>query len=337
MKRILAIGIILLFIGMSISSSTGVNVEKQSTTPRNGKTLYVGGFGPNNYTRIQDAINDASDGDTVFVFDDSGPFYENLDVNKSITLKGEDKETTIINGNDSEIVINISSDNVILSGFTILNHGNCPFISKIIYIQSNFNVISGNIINANDDYGININYSEFTTISGNIMTGNTTTSWWGIWIFEGKNNNISRNIIKNFDCGIVFGYSNNYSIYRNTIIDNLFGLGTAGFSINDVISLNNISDNFYGISAFNCFNYKIIKNNFMGNRINAGFSYRLYELFDFGLKYESIRNIRSSVKWDGNYWNRPRSFPKFIFGQYGVIRFFQFDWHPVSEPYDIEV
>jgi len=34
----------------------------------NGNTLYVGGSGPNNYTKIQDAIDNASNGDTVFVY-----------------------------------------------------------------------------------------------------------------------------------------------------------------------------------------------------------------------------------------------------------------------------
>ena len=267
----------------------------------------------------------------------------------SITLKGENKETTVINGSDSEIVFSISSDNVILSGFTILNHGNYLYPASIIFIQSNYNVISGNIIKVNnDDSGINISYSEYTTISGNIITCNTAESWsaififgMGIHIYEGKNNNISRNIIKNFSSGIVFGYSNNYSIYGNTLIDNTFAINPAGFSINDVISLNNISGSLFGIYALNCFNYKIIKNNFIGNLYrNAGFGYYSFEFFVFGFKYRSIRDIRSTIKWDGNYWNRPRIFPKPIRGElppYGIIPWFQFDWHPAQEPYDIGV
>ena len=99
MKRILAIGIILLFIGMSISSSTGFNAVEQSITPLNGKTLYVGGSGPGNYTYIQLAINDASNGDTVFVY--NGMYYENVIVDKSINLIGEDRNTTVIDGNYS--------------------------------------------------------------------------------------------------------------------------------------------------------------------------------------------------------------------------------------------
>ncbi len=339
MRKIIALGIMLLFLGMTISSSTGVYLEKQSTIAiLVGNTLYVGGSGSGNYTRIQDAINNASDGDTVFVYDDSSPYYENLIVDKPITLKGENKETTVINGSDSEIVVNISSDNVILSGFTVLNHGNSSSHTSIIFIQSNYTVISANIIRVDRDSGIDIIYSEYTKISDNIITSSEGFS--GIYIYEGKNNNISGNIIKNFTGGIAFGYSNNYSIYGNTLIDNSFGISSGGFSINDIISLNNISGSFYGIYALNSFNYKIIKNNFIGNLYHAGFGYYLGELFVFGFKYKSIRDIRSTIKWDGNYWNRPRIFPKPIRGElppYGIVPWFQFDWHPAQEPYDIGV
>jgi len=171
MKKLLVIVVIILFIGMTISSSTGLYVEKQSIKPLSfGNILYVGGSGPNNYSKIQDAIDNASDGDTVFVYDDSSPYYENLIVDKPITLKGENKETTVINGSESEIVVNISSDNVILSGFTILNHGNYSSLTSIIVIHSNYNIISGNIITGNAHYGIDILYSEYSIISGNTIT-----------------------------------------------------------------------------------------------------------------------------------------------------------------------
>ena len=56
-------------------------------------TLYVGGGGPGNYTTIQIALDAASAGDTVFVY--NGTYYENLVIKKNIALIGENKNTTI--------------------------------------------------------------------------------------------------------------------------------------------------------------------------------------------------------------------------------------------------
>ncbi len=112
-KRYLVIGIILSFIFISITPSSAVdNVKKSSMPVSNGNILYVGGIGPDNYTRIQDAIDNASDGDIVFVYDDSSPYNENFSVDKSIKLQGENMNTTISRGRCS-----ISSNFVIISGF----------------------------------------------------------------------------------------------------------------------------------------------------------------------------------------------------------------------------
>jgi hypothetical protein len=42
--------------------------------------------------------------------------------------------------------------------------------------------------------------------------------------------------------------------------------------------------------------------------------------------------------WEFNYWNRARLFPKFILGRVGIIGlipWFNIDWNPAKEPYDI--
>ena len=70
-----AVGIILLIIGIAYAPVLAQNTEKAVSTLK-GTWLYVGGSGPGNYTRIQDAINDSSDGDTVFVY--SGHYAEHL-------------------------------------------------------------------------------------------------------------------------------------------------------------------------------------------------------------------------------------------------------------------
>lgn len=58
-------------------------------------TVYVGSGLGNDTTLIQDAIdNFANNGDTVFVY--SGTYNENVVVDKTITLQGEDRNLTII-------------------------------------------------------------------------------------------------------------------------------------------------------------------------------------------------------------------------------------------------
>ena len=82
----MSFGIILLFILSAVSPITiGFNI-KTSVLRNDGNTLYVGGSGPGNYTSIQDAIDNTSDGDTVYVYDESSPYYELLIINKSIKL-----------------------------------------------------------------------------------------------------------------------------------------------------------------------------------------------------------------------------------------------------------
>jgi len=120
--KTLVIVIILFFVFMSITPSFAIiNVKKSSIPVFSGNTLYVGGTGPDNYSSIQSAINDASDGDAVFVFDDSSPYIENLIVDKSISLIGEDRNTTIIDGTKDNYTIYILEDinEVTITGLSI--------------------------------------------------------------------------------------------------------------------------------------------------------------------------------------------------------------------------
>jgi len=82
--------------------------------------MWGGGEGPNNYSKIQDAVDNASDGDTIFVY--SGIYRENIVINKSVFLIGEDKNTTIIVGKEGlKTIINITANKVKIKGFTITN------------------------------------------------------------------------------------------------------------------------------------------------------------------------------------------------------------------------
>ena len=114
-RRSLAFGICFLLIcSIFIPISLGFNVKvskiEQPSNLSDGNTYYVGGSGPNNYTRIQDAIDNTTGGDTVFVYDDNSPYYERLVIDKSINLIGENRNTTIVDGGGWKDVIYVSSD-----------------------------------------------------------------------------------------------------------------------------------------------------------------------------------------------------------------------------------
>jgi len=126
-RKILIFWILFLLVFPSIIPiSLGSNFKnkdmnlKSSFIVNSGKVLYVGGNGPGNYTFIQDAINDSHDGDTIFVYDDLSPYFENISINKQIFLIGENKYTTIIDGrNTKDDGITINTENVTIQSLTI--------------------------------------------------------------------------------------------------------------------------------------------------------------------------------------------------------------------------
>jgi len=141
-KKSLVIGIIVLFAVASVIPSMGSTIVERHASQDNFMNfnpryniLFVGGIGPNNYTSIQDAIDNASCGDTVFVYDDSSPYNENVVVDKTIDLIGEDRNSTVIDGNWNGDIINISANGVNISSFTIQNSGDIPLANAGIWFD----------------------------------------------------------------------------------------------------------------------------------------------------------------------------------------------------------
>jgi nitrous oxidase accessory protein NosD len=115
-RKWLAIGIILLFVGTSIIPAMAQDTWKQTSS--RGNWLYVGGSGPGNYTKIQDAIDASSDGDTIFIFDDSSPYHESIFVNKSLSIIGENRDTTVLECSGWN-TISIYAEHSLITGLTI--------------------------------------------------------------------------------------------------------------------------------------------------------------------------------------------------------------------------
>ncbi len=81
--------------------------------------IYVDDDGGADFVSIQDAVDAASSGDTIFVH--AGFYNETVMINASLTLIGEDKHSTIIEGGKRSDVVTISSEHVCFSHFTVQN------------------------------------------------------------------------------------------------------------------------------------------------------------------------------------------------------------------------
>ena len=182
----------------------------------NGNTLYVGGSGPNNYTSIQDAINDASDGDTIFVY--NGTYRENVVIDKSITLLGEDRNATIIDGEREDNVVNITAPSVIVSNFTITN-------SSSYYISAGIKICNSNCVISNCNIFYNLDYGIWIISSSNNVVVNCNISYnkleGGVLIEKSFNNRIVNCVfMSNGQGGITLLHSHNDAISNSIFLSN---------------------------------------------------------------------------------------------------------------------
>ena len=216
-KKSIAISIIMLFVGAGVASASYGNQLININSLNRGKTLYVGGIGPGNYTKIQDAINNASDGDTVFVYSNSSPYYENLLMNKSIKLTGENKDTTIIDGKSNNVVylfgnasktsisdftIQNSLDNGIFFGWNVSNVNIDNNIIQNCYIgihgwHATLPLITNNIIRYNQ-FGILFEYTDRGQINHYNHIENNT--FYGILLDSSPGNQVFSNNISTVAC-----------------------------------------------------------------------------------------------------------------------------------------
>jgi hypothetical protein len=98
---------------------------------------------PDDYPTIQEAIDAANAGDTIYVKSGS---YSNIVVNKPLTLIGENSESTSITANSGGAIIGVivEADNLTITGFTINGGRNGGGVSFYDVKGAN---ISGNTIN----------------------------------------------------------------------------------------------------------------------------------------------------------------------------------------------
>jgi parallel beta-helix repeat protein len=212
-----AFGVVLF--AMLLLSSTAlifrIDLAKSSPTT----TWTVDDNGPANFTRIQDAINAADEGDTVFVH--NGTYREHVFVNKSISLIGENFLGTIIDGNASEYlpaleVFNITD--VVVMNFTVRN-----------------------TTTSSEAYGVLLFKARNVTLQNNMVK----QAYYGILIGNSSQCRILDNsIVDNYNSGVVFRSNSSHNIIvGNLISSNPTGIYIESYSKYDVFYHNNIVSN----------------------------------------------------------------------------------------------
>ncbi len=96
---------------------------------------------PDDYPTIQEAVDAASNGDTVFV--KCGVYNEHVVVNKPLSLLGEDTNNTVIDGNGTGYGILVTADYVSVKGLRVQN------CEEGIKVESDDNAISSNLVSSN--------------------------------------------------------------------------------------------------------------------------------------------------------------------------------------------
>jgi parallel beta-helix repeat protein len=281
LKKGLAVGIILFFIAISILPSSGQPREQTSSSIVGGTTLYVGGSGPGNYTTIQDAINHANDGDTIWVYNKT--YYEHITVDKQLDILGIPSPSGVIpciDGGDA-IVVSITADHCIFDRFQIGSDWDFG-----ILLQSNDSIIRNcTVFKADSD--IKLDGASHNLISHNIFRGSKE----GILVDSSSYNTITNNIVDhNQLTKLSLWGGSSYNLVR----DNIFSNSTYWEGINN---LDNCSYNIYenniiwnnteaGINIGAGYDLRITGNSFMNNGI--AFSSTMPELLSYTIENNTI-------------------------------------------------
>jgi len=204
---------------------------------------------PDDYTKIQWVIGNATDGDTIFIR--AGTYYEHVIINKSISLIGENKYNTIIEGNGTfSAVVHVTADNVNISDFTIQNRNK-------------------------GDVGIWLEHCRNCTVSGNIIKdigASNGVRGVGIALDYCEGCTVERNNINNNNKGVVLAFSYGCIVHRNNVDNNNKFTGIDIHSCSECIVTRNILSNNEnrGVGMYDSSHCTLGDNNISGSSKNFG-------------------------------------------------------------------
>ncbi len=242
-----------------------------ATEDSSGTTITVDDDGGEDYETIQEAVDNATYGDTIRVY--QGVYRESLMVNKTLSLVGNGSRDTIVQSKDGPGV-KITAPWVNLSGFSIENHGSTTTAPGIELRADN--IRASNCRCSGWGYGIHGDQRNFCTLENNTLEDNRYS---GIY-FQGIMGLCSGNILTNNICqrngprGIFFyGYADGNIIRNNSCWGNDNGIsilsrggGLTDRAYNTIIENNTCLKNYNtGILLESVTNATLRNNTLLGN------------------------------------------------------------------------
>jgi parallel beta-helix repeat protein len=239
-------------VNLTVTDDDGaINSTAKAMTVYPPTTIYV----PDDYAKIQWAVDNASAGDTIFVW--NGSYTENVNVSKRLTLEGEGADVvTVTAANSGDHVFDVTADYVNISGFAVRGATDSDmagiYLDNADYCNISENNVYGNY------RGILLSSSKRNTLANNTISGNHR----GIGIESSSNyNTLTNNTVNsNHDYGIYLDHLSNYNtLENNTANSNSHGIYMEDSNSNVLVN-NTVSDNGVGIGMDHSSN-NILKSN----------------------------------------------------------------------------
>lgn len=228
---------------------------------------------PDNYSSIQAAVDNATNGDVLIIRD--GEYIENINVDKSIIIKSENgtANCTVKPFNTNSAIFSLESNSISIYGLSISG----SLTKEGIYVTADECNISLNCITKNF-YGISLYHSSGNIIHSNHLSENSR----GIYAYHSQENSLNGNNIINNEEGISLINSPNNLIEKNDATFNTYGVQISS-SDNNTVSNNILSNNKHSLEI-DTSEENILINNTISSSVNG-----------VRLKYSNRNSIKDNM------------------------------------------
>ena len=261
--------------------------------------IVVDKSGSGDFTSIQQAVNYANSGSTIYV--KSGEYSEIITIKKSLSLLGESKDSTLINpiSEKNKYAISLGASDIIVSGFTITNEAPGLYPQGIKIVSDFTKITECNIYNT--PVGIAV-WTDNNIIENCVFRGCKDE---GIALLGSKHSPCDYNTISNCvfydNCdGIELQYSSYNTIsdcklYQNSHsgIDAIASNNNENIISNCEIYDNNVHGLYLSSSKDNKILNCLINNNQDGNIVTNRYSIN-NQIINDELD-ESLKNLKSFI------------------------------------------